>query len=171
MSTDDYLELVETAKAALADVIQETEPGTGLTLHYAYRTLKDMVKEDGRSRVLAEERAKREERDRRWAEQTAAWNATAGERRQRMILEALGDDRLTVGQLAKRMAERHGEEFGSVYDSMLRGEVGKMLAAGELDRIREDFRNRPRYLYFRKPGLSGPIADLEALLDHESGNR
>src|SRR4051812_3937882 len=29
MSSDEYVELLETAKAALADVIRETEPGSG----------------------------------------------------------------------------------------------------------------------------------------------
>lgn len=103
-----------------------------------------------------------------WRQQGKAWAATFGEQRQRMILDALRTDRLTLGEIAERITREHEDRFGRVCDSMLRGEVGKMIAAGALDRVRDDFRNKPRYRYFRWAGLSGPIADLQTQFDKES---
>jgi hypothetical protein len=96
-----------------------------------------------------------------------AWKATAGEQCQRLILEALGADQLTLSQIAKRLTERYRDQYGGIFESTLRNEVRNMLIAGELDRLRADLHNKPRYVYFRKPGLDGPIADLEAQLADE----
>lgn len=168
----EYIELCKTAKDAIRDVIKASEPGSGWKLHVAYNDLKAVIEKSkgkGADEPRLPESRDEEvnaERNLRW-EHEKAWNATRGERRQRLILEALRSDRLTLREIAERLNGQHADRFGRVYDSMLRGEVYKMLAAGELEREREDFKNKPRFRYFRKPGLTGPIAELDALLDDD----
>jgi hypothetical protein len=65
------------------------------------------------------------------------------------------------------MHQRHCEEFDSIYEGRIRNEIRKMLDAGELDRVRDHFGNKPRWLYFRNTRLSGPTADLAARLNDE----
>lgn len=96
-----------------------------------------------------------------------AWRATAGEQRQLLVLETLGPERLTVGQIAEQLTNRYREKYGKIFDTTLRNEVRRMFDRGELDRERCDKGNKPRYVYFRKTGLSGTIADLQAQLDEE----
>jgi hypothetical protein len=105
-----------------------------------------------------------------WREQRDAFRATAGEQRQRLILETLGTDRLTIAEICERLSKTHGDRFGRVHESMIRGEIYKMLRA-DLDRARDDYRGKTRFRYFRRPGLSGPIAALDALLGHEAEDR
>lgn len=135
-----------------------------------YAVFLDALEEALRSASSQRPESPRARRERELAEMRArgeAWRATAGEQRQRLILEALGTERLTVGQIADRLTDQYREDYGKIFDATLRNEVRRMLNRGELDRVRADKDSRPRYVYFRKTDLSGPIADLQAMLDHD----
>ena len=44
----------------------------------------------------------------------------------------------------------------------------RLFDAGQLDRVEESFRNKPRFRYFRKVDLSGPIVALERAYQGDS---
>ncbi len=46
MSSHNYRELLEEARDALRNVLKESEPGTGQTLHTAYNTLKASIQKE-----------------------------------------------------------------------------------------------------------------------------
>ena len=84
-----------------------------------------------------------------------------------LVLNALGDKRLTLGELSARIEEQAGVW---VYDSRLRPLVYQLHEAGELDRVGErrakgDKPGAIRYRYLRRRELAGPIADLERALE------
>lgn len=111
---------------------------------------------------VPEERTE-EESERRWREKRArerAWRNKPRDERERLVLEALRDDSLTMLELLERMRAEL-PEF-DLYDSKIRPLVTGLVKGGELDR-RPDPRwnGRVRWLYFRARDLKGPIADLE----------
>src|SRR5207247_1257566 len=89
------------------------------------------------------------------------WLRLRRQERRQLMLDLLGDDRLTLRELQERFAEELG---ATVYESEMRSVVRGLVAAGELNREAEPFRpNRGsiRYRYSRRRGLSGSIAELE----------
>ena len=68
--------------------------------------------------------------------------------RRRLILRALGDDRLTITQLASRMASEHPELMPFTYPVLYRT-VRPMLESGELSCHSEPWRTRTRRFVFR----------------------
>lgn len=76
------------------------------------------------------------------------WHATPRDDRRRLILRALGDDRLTITQLASRIASEHPEFMPFTYPVLYRA-VRPMLESGELSCHSEPWRTRTRRFVFR----------------------
>jgi hypothetical protein len=163
--TQEYRGLAEQARDSLYALLRETEPGTGLLLHRAYRALRDQLEEDAPEAGphqppecdpgLDESRRPR-----------SIWRRMSRSERIRLLFDVLGDDRLTVRALAERMTERCE---GRLSEQDLRPLVYRLHSEGKLDRTREHFRKGDsagcfRYHYFKWSELAGPIADLERRL-------
>ena len=90
----------------------------------------------------------------------ATWRNLSRLDRARLIVELLGDDRLTVRGVTAKITERLGH--GAVYDSTTRQALMRLLNEGELCRAPEpNGCGQVRYRFYRNTHLSGPIADLE----------
>lgn len=106
------------------------------------------------------------------AEAEDAWNRLARERREVLLLQALGDERLIIRELVERMnaelgfPQQKGEyRIRALYGPEVTGLVRRMWRQGQLEREAETFNvNHTRYRYSRRRGLEGPIADLERAL-------
>lgn len=83
--------------------------------------------------------------------------------RERQILEALGDARLTVRELTEVVGERH-PEF-DIYRPNVVSIVTRLWKARDLDREAEGYRGRPRYRYFRRNDLDDVMAQLDRQLE------
>jgi hypothetical protein len=98
-------------------------------------------------------------------ERRDVWAGTPRERRESLLFQVLGDERLILRELTSRMnAELGTPDHGphsAVYQGHVRSLVMRMFHAGQLERAGETFKNKPRWRYFRKRGLDGPIVDLE----------
>lgn len=141
--TDDYLELVEGARDALFDLLMATEPGTGMRLHAAYAELKRAAEREVP----------------RWTDEVSP------QERERQVLSVLSEHRLTIRELTERL---DAELEARVYESHVRACVMRLFAARELDRKPEPgLKGRPRFRYFKRTRLEGPIADLERALQEE----
>jgi hypothetical protein len=99
------------------------------------------------------------------------------ERRESLLFQVLGDERLILRELTSRLNAELGtpdhEPYSAlvaepVYQGNVRSLVMRMFHAGQLERVAESFKNKTRYRYFRKRGLDGPIVDLERAY-HEGG--
>lgn len=149
MNEDEYVALVDDARESLRRLLVATEPGTGLSLHSAYNDLKAM----GRPvRALADRRLE----EMRYEN---GWKRIPTLERERIMLELLGERRLTIAELTQELKAAQRTEC-AIYDSHVRAMVYRLYRAGGLDRAGEQWHGKTRYRYFRKP-LSGPIADLE----------
>jgi hypothetical protein len=88
-----------------------------------------------------------------WREAKAAWRDLPAERRQGLLLNALGGDRLPIGELTERMNTELGYPPESRYVALSPDEARRTamrMLDGQLDRVLESFRNKPRYRWFRK---------------------
>ncbi|MDX6648150.1 MAG: hypothetical protein QOJ97_101 [Solirubrobacteraceae bacterium] len=95
------------------------------------------------------------------------WKERPPVEREHLVLNALGEDRLSLGELVPRVREQAGDD--QIWDSYLKTVVNRLIEAGELERVKERrcrgdhpsaFTNR----YFRRRDLDGPIADLDRRL-------
>ncbi len=81
------------------------------------------------------------------------WKRTPTERREGMLLEALGSERLLIRELMLRVnTELLGgveRKHRAVYESNIRSLVMRMVRDGQLERTPETFLNKTRYRYFR----------------------
>lgn len=172
MGQDDYRELQEAARDALYELLMQTEPGTGLTLHEAYGELRRQLRNDdaARGRELwrqhleetREERV-REERERR--ERQAAWERMPYPERMHRVLNVIGDGRLTIREVYDRLKEAMPE--ADFYDSHVRLVMKRLHDRGDLDRVaepRSPGSTAVRYRYFR-PAIDPQLADLERQLN------
>jgi hypothetical protein len=98
------------------------------------------------------------------------WKETSRERRETMVLQALGDERLVIREVSDRMnaelgfppSTRGNYVLRPIYPSYVGSLVKRMWRQGQLEREPETFnKTHTRYRYFRKRSLDGPIADLE----------
>lgn len=96
---------------------------------------------------------------RRIREARARWNDLGKAGQERLVIEVLGDGRLTNREVAEAMQANLGECY-TIHDSHARNVLRHLLAAGEVVRDPEQWRGRMRYRYSRK-SPSGPIVDLE----------
>lgn len=167
-SADEYLDLCQTAKDALGELLEETDHHLGTTERAAYGSLSKYIEKwdgeagDDPDAAWGGERA----RERAELEREQAWADWPMERKRAMVLDVLGDDRLTGSELAVRYREALKEDF-DLYQKQVLYIVRKMLGS-EVDRELEPWGSRGRYRYFRKVGLEGAIADLQRQLDAES---
>jgi hypothetical protein len=123
-----------------------------------------------------EQHRRDEQRHREWeawrdAESAArdAWRNAPRAAQEGMLLDALGDERLTAWELACRISQpidpssKGYEERREIvaYDSDLKRLAARMCKAGRLACVKEPFKSRGRFRYFRVCPLDGSIADLE----------
>jgi len=172
MTDDDYRALAKEARDALRNVIKATEPGTGMVLHSAYTCLKRMVEPEPETTVSTESEEHKEWWRRRH-EQRAQWTKLSMPERNRLTLELLGEDQLTVREVMDRLRGELGES--AVGDGDTRGVLKRLLDAEEVHRKPEhNTCGRVRYRYFRNTHLAGPIVDLERSFheqDEQEGGR
>ncbi|MDQ6779175.1 MAG: hypothetical protein M3071_23795, partial [Actinomycetota bacterium] len=95
----------------------------------------------------------------------AAW-AIPPARREGLLLQVLGDERLVIRELTDRLnAELRfpssENRWYAVYQSHVRSLLMRMVREGQLERTPEMFKNKVRYRYSRKLPLEGPIVGLE----------
>jgi hypothetical protein len=116
------------------------------------------------------ERRRREEQQQReaeWREQEQRWRSLSNAQRERLLIELLAEDRLTVSELVEKVRDKFGRyavAYGDVYPV-----VKRLQLTGELSREEETFRKtRKRWRYFRRP-MAGPIADLERAFNGDEG--
>src|SRR5665213_309016 len=101
MTDDEYRELGQAALEALWYLLDATEPGTGLYLHTTYATLKKAVISGGTTRTIQTTR-----------ERTPDWvSAFTVAERAREILNVAAEHRLTTGEIADRVSEKHKPEI------------------------------------------------------------
>lgn len=158
--TDRYKELTEDARSALYNLLRDTEPGTGGSLHIAYRALKAMVEEQTKAEEEPESHDSMADFRRECRERSAAWKEIGHADRARLIFEVIGDGRSTVTEVTAMLEERLGDGV-AVYQGTTRQVLMRLLSEGELDREPEHFQGKIRYRFFRNTNLAGPIADLE----------
>ena len=163
---DEYTTLVEAARDALGDLLRASEPGTGLALHSAYNSLKQMLAraEDGKC-----EPATRGSATTSPPTVAGQWKRASAADRDRWVLEALADDRVLVTEVERRVTLALGDEHKpgqERYFGISAGPILKrLLEAREIDRAEvPGYRGgpHPRWLYFRRTRLSGPIVDLDS---------
>lgn len=165
--SEEYQKLAENARDALRELLVCTEPGTGLTLHTAYSILGRMVNAADADEPIETEtqrrsREEQEERRHRWN----AWKQTPREERFHWVLNALGGDSLSVGEVSQVVAEQHPEVQFS--DSAIRSIMTEMFYRGEIRRkAGKPNGNQKRWVYYR-PGMSPQVAALAQAFDDEA---
>jgi hypothetical protein len=184
MSAEEYAELFDTALDALRDVITATEPGTGMALHNAFNEIKAVrpsaLTSADEGSVIAEvlelqrqcldrpRDAGSEAREADFVERKQAWRSLPAAVREHIVLEALGDRRMSLWDLACHLHDTRPDVY--VAQSSLRKLLIRLVAAGELHAVNESPEPRPgrqtgggrrRRVYFRNSELTGAIADLE----------
>lgn len=170
--SDEYVELIETAKDAVRELLMATEPGTGLGLHSAYNTLKAMH-EKGTTPQTTTSHGDRERqmwaaRHEEWAAAREGWTQLSLPERERLVIETIGEGKVPIRELLSKWNER--PDMSSIHYSDVYPTVRALYKAGELDRSIERVKNTQRTCqhYFRKAKLAGPIVDLERTF-HEQG--
>jgi hypothetical protein len=91
--------------------------------------------------------------------------------RDRLLLDALGEDCLTIRELTARLnaaLDSPQDRWPTVYESTVAKMARRLLSAGEFERIGEPFKGKVRYRYFRCRG-QGPTAELERAYRGEAG--
>jgi hypothetical protein len=151
MSDNELRELMEGIRGSLRELLDALELDS--RLRGAERRVHVLE--------LSDERAERQ-----------VWLRTPRERRETLLLHALGDERLTRGEIAERINQelRATDRSAAVYVDDIRPLALRMVREGQLDRISELFQGKPRYRYSHKRRLEGPIVELErAYHDDEAG--
>lgn len=158
MSNEEYQELREAAADALRELLRNTEPGTGLYLHTTLAKLRREIDQETRQ----DENTVEPVGDR------PRWTVLSTLDRERQVLDALSEQRLTINELRSYLDEHTGYR---VYHSHVAAVVrGLFVEARELDRVGERYTRGKslRYRYFRRTKLEGPIADLQRQIDGEA---
>lgn len=152
----DYLELMVGAEEALRDLLRSTEPGTGLYLHTTLAQLRTQI-EDERREVDGEHSAAPPAASAKIPD----WKDTYPlKEREREVLALLATEALTRREVMEQLREAH-PELG-VWQSNTDSIVTRLYRQRELDRTPEPAKNgRPRFRYFKRTTLDGPIADLD----------
>lgn len=88
------------------------------------------------------------------------WRALPKHEQDRMVLEALGDDKLTNREVENRLLEHDDRPHPSGVSQEIAAVTRRLLEAGELERQAGQF-GMSRFRYFRRTKLSGPIKDLD----------
>lgn len=104
-----------------------------------------------------------------WREDRESWKKTPKPMRDRLVLEALGDQRLTSKEMRECLREKLGHT--EVYTSDSNQCLMRLLDSGDVLRVEiPGYRGgpNPRWRYYRNAKLNGPIEDLERTF-HEQG--
>lgn len=185
VSEDEYAQLVLIARDALHDLIKHSKPGTGWTLHQAYRSIERWLEQhEGQEKHELEERRREQDRQQELLETLqgglpasvgtgdedegrarqrvrAEWRSIPMIVREHLVIELVGEDRLTASGVREKLEQSLPacliltDDAGTV--------LRRLWKAGELDRVSDRLGGRQVYRYFRNLELSGPIAELERL--------
>jgi hypothetical protein len=149
-----------------AAAIREEDVRSGWVAHYhldcwteVYDALRNEMGRDRLPRGRAI-RARIEAKDR---ERKEVWARRPIRDREHLLLNILGEDRLTVLELTERVRDELGD--GAPYEPAIRNVIRRLYNDGELKRVGErrargDHAGAIRYRYFKR-ALSGAIADLD----------
>jgi hypothetical protein len=176
--TDDFRELIADARNAVDRLLDQSRHDAWVHLREGYGEMSRALESDDKARKLEElaselaerrnetERLGAEERERRdrWHERRDVWRRMPTPRRESLLFTALGDERLTIREIALRMNAQLGyaAEDRVVPEYETRPLVRRLFRKGHVEREPETFnKTRTRYRYFRNRGLVGPIVDLE----------
>jgi hypothetical protein len=166
MPTDEYIELVKTARWSLHDLLMKTEPGTGMGLHAAYSVLKEMCKEMCKEEEPAAGASDTGDNkrpvDEDWRTAGDRWKRMSYPDRERLVIAAIGDDSVGVKQIVDKLQTDLGKY--AVYREGVQAVLKRLMEASEVCRAEvPGYRGgpHPRWQYFRNTQLDGPIADLE----------
>ncbi len=181
---DDYRELIQSAHAALSDLLDSSTHDSWLELRSSYGSLRQALRRDDAARARDNEQREREsskqdlecfrrefqERDQR---QAAVWTRRPVAVRESLLLRVLGEDRLIIRELTSRLNAELGsaeKRLPTLYEGNVRRLVMRMLRTGQLEREPEAFKGKTRYrYYFRKSVLDGPIVELERAYHEDDG--
>jgi hypothetical protein len=172
---EEYREMIVDAGEAIGRLLDLPEgEWTGLraSLRMAYRHLgEELVDVDAAVVILSrrhDDMQIRDDRKRWWRRRPRAY-------RENLVLDVLADDRLSVMEMATRVAERleWDDDNRTLYETHIAPLVKDLLARGDLDRVREPrsspaMRTTTCFRYFRNQPLSGPIAELERAYQDEA---
>jgi hypothetical protein len=101
MTDDEYRELVEAARDALHDLLVETEPGAGMSLHWAYNQLKETLKKTNEPDSPP---ATVGDGDAPWDGGASYWHKVCSVAdRDREVLEILASEPLTIREVTERL--------------------------------------------------------------------
>lgn len=162
LSPDTRVSLLEIAISSLSRSLGLALDAEGLPYAEGRPDDAEDAPADKTAPTAAERRAEREaqwraEREAQLAEKRA-WRALPRWQRERMLLETLGDKRMSAGELARQLrGVAGGSGFSEEYTRML---LRELVEAGELVEAKATS-GRCRFVYSRRTELSGPIADLE----------
>jgi hypothetical protein len=173
---DDYRELIVDVRDAIRKLLDESTHDSWINLRTIYGDISRKLEREEQERKQAEqkreqaEQTERKEREQReWAE-PSAWSQLSRERRETLVLQALGDKRQTLRELAAGMNRELGLDRRPkmILPSEPASLVKRMWRDGQLLREPETFnKTHMRYRYSRNRTLEGPIADLESTLKRE----
>jgi hypothetical protein len=120
-----------------------------------------MATRDRIEEVLGDDRPDERPRER------TSWKEVDRHTRERLVVELLGDDRLTVKELTGRFTAEL-PECRDLWEPNVRRLVERMARGGQLCRRQERWRpgaSGLRWRYYRNAKLSGPIAALERTIN------
>lgn len=179
MDENEYRTLQETALEALGALLRATEPGSGLVLHNAYASLRGGIerdKERAARREAGEQRAEQLACNKQAHEQyetaRAGWVGLFLPERCHRVLNALGDDRLTRGEMIERMRAQPHDLL--VYEGDLRRPLQHLLGRGEIERVKESrggSKTAWRWRYHRRKDLGPKLRGLQRAFDDAGENR
>ena len=141
-----------------------------MTRHGSSRSWRPSLRSAG-TRQSGSERRERERRD-RWHERRDVWRRMPTPRRESLLFTALGDERLTIREIALRMNAQLGyaAEDRVVPEYETRPLVGRLFRKGHVEREPETFnKTRTRYRYFRNRGSCRPDRRPRARLPRRYG--
>jgi hypothetical protein len=159
---DDYRKLVNDAHDSLDRLLDGSPHFSWPNLRRGYGELLLALLEDDEKRVDLQVQHLEHQAARRAARK--AWNALCRERRETLILQLLGEHRLSRIEISSRVSDWLGACV--VSDESLRRLFNDLVKNREVDRVRA--RGRVYYSRRRDLNLTGPIAELEHALHSEA---
>lgn len=171
---DEYRGLIEDVRDAIDKLLRESTSDSLLRLRAEYGGLCQMLEHDDRERTKAVGDRQRNEQTARLEERRKLeriWDEASVARRESLLFDALRDERLTLRETTARLnvVLKAPDRCSIVYQPSVRSLVMRLFREGQLERVAETFKGKPRFRYFRKRALEGPIVDLERAY-HEEGD-
>lgn len=160
MSDEGYRDLARDARDAVGALIRASDMGLGaLKLNQMYGDLDEIVhrhnaKVNGNSTAATTPPA---------PQITTSWHVLEPAARERLVLEAIGDETRTQRQIVRRTSEILPDSITdrTVYDHMVYTALRRLVEAGEIDRRPGPvWKGRRIWVYYRRTELTGEIADI-----------